>query len=93
MSYVPPSPAQATTVMSSLPCFLRPASTPLAPAAAASKAIFIVGILKDVFGCRLSITAVQHAGTTITIFFPIALKTILNAIVAGQPGQAALPGI
>jgi hypothetical protein len=65
---------------------------PEAPAAAASKAIFMSGTLKEVLGYRLSITAVQHAGITIIVFFPSALRTIRKPMVAGHPGQAALPG-
>jgi len=54
--------------------------------------MFITGISKDVFGYKLSITAVQQAGTTITVFLPSALKTMRKPSVAGQPGHAALPG-
>ena len=78
-------------MISSLPCLRKAASTPDAPAAAASKAIFITGILNEVVGQRLSITEVQQAGTTITVFLPRALNTVRRAMVAGQPGQAALP--
>ncbi len=93
MSKVPPSPAQAMTVVSVSPVISRPALTPAAVEAAVSKAQWKMGTLSEEWGKGPSMTAQQQAGMQTIVFSPRALSTYLMAIVAPQPWQARCPGL
>src|SRR4030042_4782003 len=85
MSNVPPSPAQATTVVSLSPTISSPALSPEAEEAAVSKAQWKIGTPREEWGKGPSMTDQQHAGMHNAVFCPRALRTYLMASVAAHP--------
>src|SRR4030066_568141 len=85
MSNVPPSPAQATTVVSVSPTISSPALSPEADEAAVSKAQWKIGTPREEWGKGPARTDQPQAGMHSAVFCPRALRTYLMARVAGQP--------
>ena len=74
MSAVPPSPAQATTLVCSLPWALSASSTPVAAAAVEAKVTFRQGSLVEATGKSPCSTVRQLGGTIRMVSGPRALS-------------------
>jgi len=93
MSPVPPSPAIATTVISSArPTARRPAASPAAAAAVDGNATFTHGTVIDEVGYMPPSTVRQLAGTVITIRPSSAAVIWRSPMPTPQPAHARLPG-
>src|ERR1019366_3024905 len=92
ISNVPPSPAQAQTVVFVSPFRSSAARTPDAAAAADANGVCISGTPAALYGAGPSITDQQHAGTTSTVARPSALSARRIDSVAPHPAQPRWPG-
>jgi hypothetical protein len=93
MSKVPPSPAHATTQISSIPLFRYAALIPAAVEAAVSKAQLKKGTSMIDRGKAPGMIVQQQAGTVRVVGFPKPFNASLMEREAPQPAQAKFPEV
>ena len=91
MSAVPPSPANATTVTSSLPCRFSARLIPDAQMAEVSKRTWRLGTLNALKGYMSLKMSRQEAGMYTTVLGPRTLRLSRTTMAPPQPGHAVWP--